>query len=93
MRRTPLRKVSIKRKAQNVLYLKRRAEFFARPENLKCKVFPLLQATDIHHMAGRKGDMLLDERFWLAVSREGHRWIHENPKKAMELGFIMKIGK
>lgn len=43
---------------------------------------------DNHHMRGRLGPLLLDERFWLAVSRPGHDWIHTNPKEAEKLGFI-----
>lgn len=57
--------------------------------------------TDIHHMMGRglgyadewaeQHDipLLLDKRFFLAVSRIGHRWIEENPEKAKERGFSL----
>lgn len=54
--------------------------------------------TEIHHKKGRQGfaddwarehdiPLLIDKRFFLAVSRDGHRWIEENPVKAKEKGF------
>ena len=53
------------------------------------------KATDIHHKMGRIGyadewarqeniPLLLDVRFWLAVSRKGHQMIEENPEWAKE---------
>ena len=60
--------------------------------------FKGLPATDIHHMQGREGyadewarenemPLLLDERFWLPVSREGHLKITADSKWASENGF------
>ncbi len=45
-------------------------------------------ATDIHHRKGR-GRYLLDASTWMAVSRDAHRWIHDNPKEAMEKGYLL----
>jgi hypothetical protein len=67
----------------------------------KCAVYPNLPAVDIHHMTGRVGyadewarendvPLLLDERFWLAVSREGHIKIEENPVWAWENQYSFK---
>jgi len=64
----------------------------------RCAVLPHLQATDIHHMKGRVGyadqwarennvSLLLDERFWLAVSRLGHIRIEDNPDWARKMGY------
>lgn len=64
----------------------------------KCAVFKGLPATECHHMAGRIGyadewarekeiPLLLDERFWLPVSEQGHRKITDNPKWASENKF------
>jgi len=44
-------------------------------------------ATEVHHMKGREGVMLLDTKYWLAVSREGHVKIELNPEWAKEMGF------
>lgn len=58
------------------------------PVMLKIKGFRV-RITDIHHMAGRKGKLLLYTPYWLPVSRQGHNWIHDNPGKAYELGFLI----
>ena len=49
-------------------------------------------ATEIHHMKGRIGELLNDERYWLAVSREGHAWIELNPEEAKEKGWSLNRG-
>lgn len=47
-------------------------------------------STEIHHRLRRSGERLLDEKEWLAVSREGHRWIHQHPSEARKLGLLKK---
>ena len=49
--------------------------------------------TQVHHMRGRVGPLLIDRRFWLAVSAEGHTWIHANPQLACKQGWLAPIGK
>ena len=44
------------------------------------------QATDVHHMEGR-GENHNKINTWLAVCRNCHRWIEENPADAKHLGF------
>ncbi len=61
-------------------YRKQAKDFLRR--NTRCAVFPGQPATQIHHRHGRLGRLLLDERFWLAVSAEGHAWIHDHPAEA-----------
>lgn len=46
-------------------------------------------ATDIHHTKGRTGTNYLDETTWLAVSREMHERIHNNPSWARERGYLL----
>ena len=93
-KQAPIRKVSIKRKDQNKIYLKKRKEFLSREENKYCPVMKHFQAvdmpaTEIHHMNSRNGDRLNDESYWLAVSRVGHNWIPKNPKEARRLGWLI----
>lgn len=45
------------------------------------------QSTDVHHKAGRTGDLYLDEEHWLSVCRACHMWIEEHPASAKEMGF------
>ena len=47
--------------------------------------------TDVHHMAGREGKLLLDKRHWLGVSRWGHDWIRDNPNEARGYGWLYEV--
>jgi hypothetical protein len=43
-------------------------------------------STEIHHTyCGKDRANYLDESTWIAVSRDGHNWIHDNPKEAREI--------
>ncbi len=84
--RTPIRRVSSKRSKQLREYTKRRAIFLA--ANPLCAVYKDLRSAEVHHVAGRIGEKLNDEKDWLAVSRAGHVWIHNNPRQARELGLL-----
>lgn len=82
-------KVSNKRKVDNAKYLVLRIEFLGKKENKICPItkYP---ATEIHHTyCGKdRAKYFLDTTTWIAVSRDGHNWIHDNPKEARELGFL-----
>lgn len=47
-------------------------------------------STQIHHQRGRDGLLLFDTRHFLACCAECHRFIHDNPAKAMQLGLLEK---
>ena len=80
-----MRARSPKRAAQERIYMKKRAEWFAEPR--PCE-FPGCGrvATEIHHRRGRVGALLTDERYWSAMCSEDHRWATVNPARAYELG-------
>ena len=59
----------------------------------QCAVYPTLKATEIHHIRGRLGPLLNDQRHWLAVSRQGHRWIHLFPDEARFAGWLALPGE
>jgi hypothetical protein len=82
----PIRKVSLKRAAENRIYLKKRLDFLSLPSNQTCPITGE-QTTEIHHKKGRCGKLFLDETYWLAVSRNGHQWIELNPNEAKQLGY------
>lgn len=46
------------------------------------------RSSEVHHKAGRTGKNYLDESTWMAVSREGHTWIHEHPSEARARGWL-----
>jgi len=85
----PIPKVSAKRKIENLKYSALRIEFLGKKEN---KICPITKqpTTEVHHTyCGKdRAKYYLDVSTWLAVSRNGHNWIHDNPKEARELGFL-----
>lgn len=83
----PVKKVSDKMAVALVEYMKKKRIFME--ANPKCEVFPELKSVDVHH-ARRKHtiELLLDETWWIAVSREGHNWIHANEQEAIKRGFL-----
>jgi hypothetical protein len=97
IRRSRLSPVSKKRSAAMREYAKKRKAFLALHPycevTLALSIFrfawSLRTATEVHHKAGRTGNNYLDESTWMAVSREGHRWIHDNPSEARRLGWLI----
>lgn len=60
----------------------------------RCAVYPELKAEECHHMAGRSNDMLMNKKYWLAVSRKGHVYIELHPKEAKGKGWsISRLAK
>ena len=51
------------------------------------------RVSEVHHIRGRRGKLLRDKRYWLAVSRVGHQWIHAHPKESKERGWLGPWGK
>lgn len=83
-RGAPLKKVSKTMVSKLKLYSAQRKRFLEM--NPTCALYGI-PAVDVHHVFGR-GKYLLDESTWLAVSREAHRKIHDNPKWAREMGYL-----
>lgn len=93
----PIKRVSDKRAKEEREYSKKRKKWLRKPENKFCPVTGEL-ATQVHHKKGRIGfaddwarennvPLLLDERFWLAVSDDGHKTIELNPGWAKDMGY------
>lgn len=81
-----IRKVSTKRKQDLEEYSRLRKVFLE--VNPRCAVFPNRKSTQVHHVRSREGPWLLRQEDWLAVSDEGHEWIHQNPESAKQRGFL-----
>lgn len=89
-----LKPMSEKRKRDSLVYRDKRKTFLSLPENKYCRVAKevfneYLKTDQVHHMKGRTGKLYLYVPYWLAVSDKGHKWIHANPTKAYELGFLI----
>lgn len=82
-------KVSAKRKLQNIIYSSERIKFLMLAENMLCPITGEM-TTEVHHTYSGKdrAKYYLDKSTWLAVSRDGHNWIHDNPAEAREKGYL-----
>ena len=92
--RTPIKKFSDKRAKRNSAYLIANKAYLSEDANKFCPVMSLMfsktvPATEVHHTNGRENERLLNREDWLAVSREGHQWIHLNPKLARAKGWLI----
>lgn len=92
-----IKKMSDKRRVDLVTYSKEKAKFI---KGKICPVYPLEPVTDIHHQMGRVGfaddwarskeiTLLMDQRYWLAVSRKGHDCIETHPSLARARGWSL----
>lgn len=90
-RKKPIRRRSKSRQAIIGRYMELRQEFLE--QHPLCAVYPNRRSTDIHHIRGRAGNLMLDTRFWLAVSRQGHNRIHTEPEWARRHGFLAQQGQ
>lgn len=91
-------KISKKQKKALTEYFKVRAEFLNSLTNYSCPVYPEKSVSDVHHMKGKEGyaddwarenniPLLIDTRYFLAVSRMGHGYIELHPIWAKENGY------
>lgn len=96
----PVNKKSKKQIILDAKYLVERINFLGKPENKFCPVTRKL-ATEIHHKRKKNGyadewakqnniPLFIDKRFFLAVSREGHQQIEDNPEWAYKMGYSIK---
>lgn len=94
----PIKKQSDEMSRMMAIYSRVAAKFLKR--NPRCAVIPTLPATEVHHKAGRSITayydewaeqrgicLLIDERFFLPVSREGHNEIEKRPEWAKKMQY------
>ena len=48
---------------------------------------------EVNHSRGRLGKLLRDQKYWVALSKAGHRWVHQNPAAAREMGWMCPVGE
>jgi hypothetical protein len=82
-------KVSKKRQVEDLQYKVLREEFLSRKENQICPISKQ-QTVEVHHAYSGKdrAKYYLDTTTWIAVSRDGHNWIHDHPQDAREQGYL-----
>jgi len=84
---SPIKKVSDRRKQEDVEYSKKRKLFLEAHPSCQAKLPGICtgEATDIHHMAGKIGANYLDVNNFIALCRACHNFCELNPKDAKEL--------
>lgn len=70
-------------------YKKQMTAYLARPENKRCKIdSPVCTkvATCVHHVSGRSGPKLKDEKDWMPSCQSCNTWVEENDHEARQMG-------
>ena len=94
-RQKPLNNIRPRRAKQRQEYKERHALFLAAHPYCEVAQSGVLgepttrRATQVHHKLGCTGDDLNDERFWMAVSMEGHAWIERYRLKSRMKGWLL----
>jgi hypothetical protein len=92
VKKTTIKNRSKKRSKQEQEYHKKRKVFLANPKNLLCNAKApgcTKIAKVIHHKKGRIGNLLTDEKYWLATCSHCNMWIEENSQQAREMGLTL----
>lgn len=83
------KKVSEKRKEENIEYKILRDEFLV--QNPMCMIhaneYCTTFATTVHHSAGRVGVLFLDVTKWKGACMSCHQYAHDHPLEAMQKGW------
>lgn len=89
-RKTRIKKVSTRQKGRMAKYYEIRRRYLE--ENPRCEIC-LHPATEIHHVKSRRGNLLFDTKYFMAVDRPCHTRIHENVQWAKTQGFLVPFWK
>jgi len=79
---------SVRRRSQETTYGELRRAFLK--EHRICPVTGQ-ETTEIHHSAKREGNWLNLQRYWIALSADGHKWVEENKAEAEKHGLMVRI--
>ena len=88
-RKSRIRSVSKKESARKGKYEAKRRPYLEK--HPRCEVNAVPECTrvsvDVHHMKGKIGDLLLDERWWMPTCRFCHGYIEDHPAEARQRGW------
>ena len=94
--KSKIKPVSEKRSKELTIYHSLKESWLSRPENRYCAVKTgdcLGQATEVHHKKGRENLLLLDQKYWLPICRNCHRFITDNSRWAINAGWSVERNK
>lgn len=86
--RTPLAKVSDKRKADQVIYTQKRRDYLDTHPFCEWPDGCSRVASDLHHKA-KRGAHYLDESTFMGLCRVHHRFVHDNENQARAMGILV----
>lgn len=95
LKRTPLNRVSKSKSAveRRSKYAKAKKEYMNNrkfPDSCeRCGEHVGIKNLDLHHKAGRAGDLMHDQDFFAALCRNCHNQVHEYPKESREAGWLI----
>lgn len=90
MKRTPLRKIS--KKGRMARYYQIRKPFIE--ANPMCQICRNFSATDVHHRKSRRGNLLFDTTWWMALCRCCHsEKVHGDVENAKKMGWLVPFWK
>lgn len=92
-RRTPLRRVSKRRAAELKVYASLKNYILSQRIYCECPSRTgaptcLNEATQVHHLRGRHGELLNDTRYWLVVCDTCHKYIHSHGRESRQKGLL-----
>lgn len=83
---------AVDRKALDKKLYRQAVESFRKdPKNCRCHICHRTSKTaklENHHLRGRRGMLLFEQRHFITLCRKCHRWVHDNMQKADALGYI-----
>lgn len=87
-----LARKSKKKKEREDRYYKIQNEFLHGKNCAICEAVKghIVPAIEVHHIAGRGGDLMFDVTNFLPTCRQCREWPHRNPIEASRLGFMPK---
>lgn len=86
-----IKRLSENRRVVLVQYRKQRIEFLKR--NPACAVCGASKRLSVHHIRGRAGSLMLDERFWIPLCWKHHHMVHDNPEWARSKNLLAQRGQ
>jgi hypothetical protein len=88
-KKKPISIRSVKRAAEEKLYLKKKKEYLT--AHIRCEVKGCNRVSeDVHHKKGRVGKLLYNEKYFMAVCRNHHTEIEINVDWAIKNGYSLK---
>ena len=96
LKRTPLNRVSKSKSSveRRSKYAKAKKEYMhdrgsAKHHCERCESLIGIKKLDLHHKAGRAGDLMHDKDFFAALCRTCHDEVHKYPKESREAGWLI----